>query len=540
MARLSNISVVVPLPSFEIDPLKKFDEDFFDRAVDNILSEEASIEGSRDEMTDGDIHSPSPIRYDGASDFPEPKVRRSQRVGARSSQLPTPSTSSPATSTAKKTNSRQSSRRKNRVTMEDNDGNDEAYKSSKEVTRPQHEKEVIKSQPRPIHEAGDHPSTLPGTTKSPAIPAMPIADNERTVEDMIFDSVSLEKRIEVLKFIASRPFMIKPVQPVRRSDRREFDSQLRSVAAEAVLSDIAIDALIEHVRDVYLEDIGIVTAEDAGSAFGDEVDGEEDTYTERSHRKRGNSSSDHTEDNEHKKNKRRHSDQAKRHSHDALQHDKPTKVVKSHVEADPLESVPTEVQDKGYAEPDELKHMNNTPDLHKMPRNFLLGSPSSPIDLTDDSSPHGEPVSQFKNVSLEKEGVDATGEFEDLDKSNKENLTHRFSLDVPKDVLPENRSPGKFVEINPSKRRESRKESKKERNRRKRERRKSRNRHQMKDDSADGAEKQPEGHSADGADKDRIPPSTPRQTSFESPNGSRRSSGQPPLPDDPSDWEVDF
>jgi hypothetical protein len=36
----------VPLPSFDIDPLKTFDEHCFDRAVDNILSEEASIEES--------------------------------------------------------------------------------------------------------------------------------------------------------------------------------------------------------------------------------------------------------------------------------------------------------------------------------------------------------------------------------------------------------------------------------------------------------------------------------------------------------------
>ncbi|KAJ5804477.1 DNA glycosylase [Penicillium psychrosexuale] len=494
MARLSNISVVVPLPSFDINPLKKFDENFFDRAIDDILSEEASIEGSRDEMMDGDIDISSPFGN-----------RRRENLREKEKHM----------------------------TMEDNNSNDKAPVNPENVTRPQHENEVIKVQSCPIHEAGDHPSTLSGITESPALP---IDDSERTVEDTIFDSVGLEKRIEVLKFIASRPFMIKPVQPVRRSDRREFNSQLRSVAAEAGLGDTAIDALIEHVRGVYLEELGIVAAEYAGSAFGDEVDGEEDTYTERSHRKRRNSSSGHTEDDEHKKNKRRHSDPAKPHSHDALQHDEPTKVLKS-FEADALESVPTEIQDKVYVEPDELKRKNNTPDLPKMPTNFVLGSPSSPIDLTDDSSPYGEFVSQFKYVLLQKERVDAIGEFKDLDKSNEETLTRRLSLDAPKEDMHETRSPEKVVEIKPSKRRDSSKESKIERNRRKRERRKSRNKHYMKDDSAGGAEKQPEGHSADGAYKDRIPPSTPPQTSSESLNGSnasKRSSGQLPLPADPT------
>ncbi|KAI2733390.1 hypothetical protein CBS147332_405 [Penicillium roqueforti] len=539
MARLSNISVVVPLPSFDINPLKKFDENFFDRAIDDILSEEASIEGSRDEMMDGDIDISSPFGYDGTSDSSKPKFRRSQRVEDRLSQFSTPSTSSPATSKAKKPTPRKSSRKTKHMTMEDNNSNDEAPVNPENVTRPQHENEVIKVQSCPIHEAGDHPSTLPGITESPA---MPIDDSERTIEDTIFDSVGLEKRIEVLKFIASRPFMIKPVQPVRRSDRRKFNSQLRSVAAEAGLGDTAIDALIEHVRGVYLEELGIVAAEYAGSAFGDEVDGEEDTYTERSHRKRRKSSSGHTEDDERKKNKRRHSDPAKPHIHDALQHDEPTKVVKS-FEADALESVPTEIQDKGYVELDELKHKNNTPDLPKMPTNFVLGSPSSPIDLTDDSSPYGKFVSQFKDVLLQKERVDDIGEFKDLDKSNEETLTRRLSLDARKEDIHENRSPEKVVEIKPSKRRESSKESKIERNRRNRERRKSRNKHYMKDDSAGGAEKQLEGHSAYGAYKDRIPPSTPPQTSSENFNGSnasKRSSSQPPLPADPNLWDEDF
>lgn len=84
MARLSNIAVVVPLPSVDIDPLKAFDENFFDRAVDNILSEEASIEESRDEMMDNNVGISSPFGYDGTSDSSKLDVRRSGRTEAKS------------------------------------------------------------------------------------------------------------------------------------------------------------------------------------------------------------------------------------------------------------------------------------------------------------------------------------------------------------------------------------------------------------------------------------------------------------------------
>ncbi|KAJ5424221.1 DNA glycosylase [Penicillium cf. griseofulvum] len=119
MARLSNVSVVVPLPSFDIDPLKTFDEGFFDRAVDNILSEEASIDESRDEMMDVNTDISSPFGYDGASDS-KLGVRRSRRTEAKSPHFSNPSTSSsPTTSTAKNQKSRRSSRIRKSVTMED-------------------------------------------------------------------------------------------------------------------------------------------------------------------------------------------------------------------------------------------------------------------------------------------------------------------------------------------------------------------------------------------------------------------------------------
>ncbi|CAG8281944.1 unnamed protein product [Penicillium nalgiovense] len=519
MARLSNIAVVVPRPSVDIDPFKAYDETFFDRAVDNILSEEASIEESRDEMMDNNVGISSPFGYDGTSDS-KLHVRRSGRTEAKSPHFSTLSTSSPTTTTGKKPKSRTSSMIQKSVAMEDVRGNDETPMGIQNTMQPQHGYEVMEVEPFPIHEAGDHPSALPEVTETTN---MSTGDNEMTAEEKIFVSVDPEKQMEVLKFVVSHSFMMEQVQPVRRSARREFTSQVRGVAAEAGLNETSIDALIDHIRKTYLEDRGIPVAEDAGSAFGDEVDGDESTHKS-SHRKRRKSSSSHTEDKEHKKSKRRHSDKARRHSHDAMQHDEPTNSMEAHVPA----SVPTGSQDNGRVEPDKPKHEDNTPDLPTMATNIIRGSPGRPIDLTD-SPPYDQFIPEADAVPP-NEGVGAIGEPKNVNERIKEVLSR--SPNDRKYAISGSRSPEKAVEEKPSKRRESSQASKTDRNKRKRERKKASKKHrrlgeqkQPQGDSIDGAEKQRQAHSVDGTDQDQISPSTPRRPSFESPNGSRQSSG---------------
>ncbi|KAJ5177661.1 uncharacterized protein N7500_000360 [Penicillium coprophilum] len=488
MARLSNISVVVPLPSFDIDPLKTFDEDFFDRAVDNILSEEASIEESRDEMMDGDIGISSPFGYDGTSDSSKLDVRRSRRTETKSPHSSTTSTSSsPTTNTAKNPKSRRSSSTRKNVTMENLDGDNEAFVGLEDITQPRHERDIVELESYPIHEADKN---LLEPTGSPGVS---IDDNEMTAEEKIFVSVDPEKQMEVMKFIVSHSFMTEQVQPVQRSARRRFTGQVREVALEAGMNDTSIDALIDHVRNTFLEDREIAPAKYAGSAFGDEVDGEAETR-----RKRRKSSTDHGEDKEHKKSKRRHSDKPRRHSHDALQHDEPAEVVEAHVPA----GVSTKGRDTIYAHLNEQKHKENTPDLPILSADIIGGSPSPHEDPTESPS-HEELTSQ-------------------------------------------NPEPEKPVDTKPLKRREPGNKTQREKNRRKRERRRERNKHRnlsveqrkSQDDAIHSAEKQAEVDSIDG--KDRIPPSTPQQTSFEGFDGSRRSSSHPSLPADPTLWDTDF
>ncbi|KAJ5706002.1 hypothetical protein N7536_001691 [Penicillium majusculum] len=527
MARLSKVSVVVPLPSFDIDPLKTFDEGFFDRAVDNILSEEASFEESRDEVMDGNTGMSSPFGYDGASDSSRLNVRRSQRTGANSAHFSTTSTSSPTTTSAKKPKSRRSSRIRKSITMEDVNDHVEAPMSLADTTQPRREGEVLQVKPYPSHEASDRPSTVPEITE---YAAMPTGDNEMTAEEKIFASVDSEKQMEVLKFVVSHSFMTEQVQPVRRSARREFTGQVRGVAAEAGMNDTAIDALVDHVRKTYLEDRGIAVADDAGSAFGDEVGIEEETHTKSSHRKRRKSSSDQPEDKEHKKSKKRHSDKARRHSHDATQHDEPTKAVEAYVPAGVL----PRGQDNGYVEPEELKHKDNTPDLPKMPTNIIRASSSTPINLTN-SAPYHEFAREADVAPPQTQKLEVIREIKHLQDSSKKVTTPHLSLDAPTEMI-QSPLPQQVVQQKQLKRREPGKASQRDKNKRKRERRKERNKHRM----TSGGQQHPQGDSVDRADEDSIPPSIPQETPSDSPNGGRRSSSQLPLPADPSEWTVDF
>ncbi|KAJ5607140.1 DNA glycosylase [Penicillium hordei] len=498
MARLSNVSVVVPLPSFDIDPLRTFDEDFFDRAVDNILSEEASFEESRDEMMDGNTGISSPFGYDGASDSSNLNVRRSQRTGANSAHFSTTSIPSPTTTSANKPKSRRSSRIRKSVTMEDVNAHGEAPMSLENITQPQRVEEVLQVEPYPVHKAGDHPSTVPKITNSAA---MLTDDYGMTAEEKIFASVDSEKQMEVLKFVVSHSFMTEPVQHVRRSARREFTGQVRGVAAEAGMDDIAIDALVDHVRKIYLEDRGIAVADDAGSAFGDEVDGEEKAHTKSSHRKRRKSSSGQPEDKEHKKSKKRHSDKARRHSHDAMQHDEPNKVVETHVPA----GVFTNGQDNGYVELEEPKRKDNTPDLPKMPTNIIRGSPSAPIDLTH-STPHHEFAREADVVPSHAQKLDVIRETKDLQDSTKKAITPHLLPDAPTEMI-QSPSPEQ-VERKPWKRREPGKTSQRDKNKRKRERRRERNKHRIKL----GGQQRPQGDSPKW-----------KQTELQSASATRRS-----------------
>src|SRR4051794_24997360 len=92
MARLSNISIVVPSPSLHNTPSKSFNDDVFDRTIDTILSEEASLEFSRAENENMDASTtPSLFGDDSLHDSLALSPRRAQSTETKSSHFPTPS-----------------------------------------------------------------------------------------------------------------------------------------------------------------------------------------------------------------------------------------------------------------------------------------------------------------------------------------------------------------------------------------------------------------------------------------------------------------
>ncbi|KAJ5121250.1 uncharacterized protein N7515_009211 [Penicillium bovifimosum] len=432
MARLSNVAVVVPLPSFDIDPLRNFDEGFFDRTVDSILSEEVSIEESHDETTDkmaDNTGISSSYGNDGASD-PISDDRRSKVT--KSPHFSTPSATTPAEARQRKLKS--SSRIRKNVTVDDLNTDDDDLPQT-------HSEEAIEIEP------GDKPAAPIDNTNSDE---KVVVENEGTTEDMIFASVDPEKQIEVLQFIASHSFMTSQSQPVRRSARLKFTGQVREIAAKAGLDEAGIDALIQLVRKTYLEDRGIPVSEDAGSAFGDEVHGEEGSRPKSSKRKRTRSSLDHPEDKEIKKNKKSQKDKHRRHSHDGVPHDELAVAVEAPVPTEVPAEVPAEGKAEVLAPVDEPMHeQDDTFDIPNMSTKATPGSPSTSsliVDLTQ--SPPPEEGNTPLDVSAEAGSVDAPST------SNSEQAVSH--------------------EQKRSKRRASINESRKEKNKRKRERRKER------------------------------------------------------------------
>ncbi|KAJ5339561.1 hypothetical protein N7452_006289 [Penicillium brevicompactum] len=93
-ARFAVVVPVVPVPSLDYDPLKPFDEKYFDRAVDRILSEEADLEESRNEMQELDIE--SDVGNDDNADSIEQSTPSSQKAESHTSRSPEPTNSAPA------------------------------------------------------------------------------------------------------------------------------------------------------------------------------------------------------------------------------------------------------------------------------------------------------------------------------------------------------------------------------------------------------------------------------------------------------------
>ncbi|KAJ5682171.1 hypothetical protein N7462_005336 [Penicillium macrosclerotiorum] len=108
--------------------------------------------------------------------------------------------------------------------------------------------------------------------------------SELITEDLIFSTVPTAERYRVLRFIATHPFMLNPVQTFPRSARRLFYKELRREARSVGMRNSAVDKLIQHVWRIYLDGIesvyqlsaDVLDAEDC--PFGEEFAGKIDNH----------------------------------------------------------------------------------------------------------------------------------------------------------------------------------------------------------------------------------------------------------------------
>ncbi|KAE8379318.1 hypothetical protein BDV26DRAFT_172473 [Aspergillus bertholletiae] len=282
------VSVVVFPPTFDLDPYESFDEEYFQRTVDEILSDQASFENSFDEYSGARMMDGSSER--GAS------ILKDSGVGG-SGYLASPYFSSKV---ARKRPVAHRIIRKIESTDgedEEDDDEDEEVLMSEEAERfydGQHGSKVdrredpadsvakVKLEELEKVGLGDE-VRLPEVEAEPAARAPSVIDvdayggeglEEVSEERFIFASVSEKEHDRLVKFLVAHPFMREGAYPVERSARRRFVSDVRREASVSGMDEGALGVLIKWIKKTYLEVCMVADADKEGSEFGDEIDGE--------------------------------------------------------------------------------------------------------------------------------------------------------------------------------------------------------------------------------------------------------------------------
>lgn len=314
MASADDFSVVPPPPTFPTETYhnyKVFPDDV-EQTIDQILDEEADLEESRS--------SDWPF-YSGADESRASPASDSSRNGDSEKtpaelSLPREMTKSTAKKTKKSTKPKKKKKR-DAATREitvidlcsddgdhgpedmdiDHDKHDE-HDDSEEMNgngnlrtlnnpaadAPQTLNNVITqtAKPGPIDEKDAEANTVinetnASKTASPKEGGRSVKDREE--EAFIFSSVSQSVKNRVMCFILRHPFMCQFVQPVKRSARRQFTTELVAKAQSAGLDFSKIWNLIKYVRTLYLDRAGVnaepLAASLADIPFGQEIHDDE-------------------------------------------------------------------------------------------------------------------------------------------------------------------------------------------------------------------------------------------------------------------------
>ncbi|PTU16975.1 hypothetical protein P175DRAFT_0121883 [Aspergillus ochraceoroseus IBT 24754] len=259
--RMDSDSASVVLPSLSVarNVYHTFDEELYQRTVDEILSDETSFDTSFDEYSGYQT-------MDGSADA---RSREKDEYAAASWKGSWHTKKSPYFSTASPASSSFAS----------------ALKPKKSVKKPSAmtKRYITKVETTDDDEAEDRSFLL--TKKNPSASALTISDpalafaydheymKNVVEEDIVFGSVDPDKRDQLLQFIAAHSFMRKHKYPVKRSTRRKFIQDLNREATSSGLDQATLDRLRQHVKKTYLELFGTNAVYREGSEFGDEIDG---------------------------------------------------------------------------------------------------------------------------------------------------------------------------------------------------------------------------------------------------------------------------
>ncbi|KAJ5242627.1 uncharacterized protein N7469_000954 [Penicillium citrinum] len=213
----ANVSIVIPTPNVDISSYRPFGDDF-ERTLDKILTEEASMEESREEdwpwFTGSDNPSVSPSTFSSRSES-----------HARQSHYFTDSTPSKG----KKSGPRRRIPATRHITVIDLIEDSDA-ESSPDSAPPS---------------ATNFPSD--GARRNPQ---ESVQDSDLEEENDIFSSLNPSKRERLIKYIG-RDLPLKYPQSMETPTRKKFLGDVRNKAASYGISELLIDRLIHYVQKIY-------------------------------------------------------------------------------------------------------------------------------------------------------------------------------------------------------------------------------------------------------------------------------------------------
>ncbi|KAB8238687.1 uncharacterized protein BDW43DRAFT_121852 [Aspergillus alliaceus] len=279
------VSVVVSPPAFDLEPYESFDEDFLQRTVDEILSDQASFENSFDEYS-GDR------MMDGSCDK-RGSIGANSRVGGsecnRSPYFPS-KVAGMRFVAHRVIRKMESTDEESEEEEEEEDDDIEGWEadrfyggqSGSKLKRRDELDRTAAAKIKLEHLPEDEIRVEELGTAVPASTVVSVDDNacddgdleEVSEEKYVFASVGDEEHDRLVNFLAEHPFMCAGAYPVKRSARRSFIKDVRREASISGMDEGALNVLLKWVKKTYLEVLDVPNVDKEGSDFGDEIDDE--------------------------------------------------------------------------------------------------------------------------------------------------------------------------------------------------------------------------------------------------------------------------